>query len=44
MNTTQNQISDVNNTPEKFSKNIEEKDKEIKVMKVIDMVKPILKL
>ena len=44
MDSAQNQISDVKNTLEKFSKNVEEKDKEIKVMRMTDMLKPILKL
>lgn len=39
-----NQISDVKNTLEEFSKNVEEKHKEIKVMRMIDMGNPILKL
>ena len=38
------QISDVKNTLEKLSKNVEEKDKEIKVMRMIDMGNPIFKL
>lgn len=43
MTTAQNQITDVKNTLEKFSKKVEEKDKEVNVMRMIDTLKPILK-
>lgn len=44
MDSSQNQISDDKNTLEKFFRNVEEKDKEIKVMRMTDTLKSILKL